>query len=150
MQTRGRAKAQTVQSLSKPVNPLEGHGSRPPSMASEDGGDLGLVSMLGESAVSDVGGNGSCVSATSGSGDTTIVAAQTPVSEVDVTVSSGQIEVDSADPLPSTIKTTRLPATGTQALIGFIQASTSSSDRGDEPVHFSSLHPMAEASRYTR
>ena len=56
MQTRGRAKAQTVQSLSKPVNPLEGHGSRPPSMASEDGGDLGLVSMLGESAVSDVGG----------------------------------------------------------------------------------------------
>jgi len=53
MQTRGRAK---VQSLSNPVNPLGGSGTRPPSSASEEEGDLGLASMLGEGAVSDVGG----------------------------------------------------------------------------------------------
>jgi len=34
MQTRGRAKAQTVPSSGNPVTPLEGQGSRPPSMAS--------------------------------------------------------------------------------------------------------------------
>ena len=44
-----------MQSLSNPVNPLEGHGSRPPSSASEEEGDLGLASMLSEGAVSDVG-----------------------------------------------------------------------------------------------
>jgi len=115
MHTRGRAKAQTLQSLSNPVNPLEGHGSRPPSRASKEEGDLGLASMLGEGAVSDVGGNSTCVSAPSGSGDITIVATQAPIPEADVIASDGQIEVDGADPLLSTVSTTRLPATCAQA-----------------------------------
>ena len=141
MQTRGRAK---VQSLSNPVNPLEGHGSRPPSSASEEEGDLGLASMLGEGAVSDVGGNSTCVNATSGLGDTTVVAAQAPISEANVTASDGQVEVDGADPLLSTVCTSRLPGTCAQAPIGSIQASISSSGRGSEPMHLSSLHPMGE------
>ena len=141
MQTRGRAK---VQSLSNPVNPLEGSGTRPPSSTSEEEGDLGLASMLGEGAVSDVGGDSTCVSATSGLGDTTVVAAQAPTSEANVMASDGQIEVDGADPLLSTVSTTRLPATCTQAPVGSIQASISSSGRGSEPMHLSSLHPMGE------
>ena len=141
MQTRGRAK---VQSLSNPVNPLEGHGS--PSRASEEEGDLGLASMLGEGAVSDVGGNSTCVSAISGPGDMTVVATQAPIPEADVIASDGQIEVDGADPLLSTVSTTRLPATCTQAPIGSIQASISSSGRGNEPMHLSTLHltPVGE------
>jgi len=142
MQTRGRAK---VQSLSNPVNPLEGSGTRPPSSASEEEGDLGLASMLGEGAVSDVGGDSAGVSATSGLGDTTVVAAQAPISEANVTTAHEQIEVDGADPLLSTVSSTRLPATCTQAPIGTIQASISSSGRGSEPMHLSSLHPMAKA-----
>jgi len=119
MQTRGRAK---VQSLSNPVNPLEGSGTRPPSSASEEEGDLGLASMLGEGAVSDVGGGDStCVSATSGLGDTTIVAAQAPTSEANVTTSYEQIEVDGADPLPLIVSSTRLPATCTQAPWGLFR-----------------------------
>jgi len=141
MQTRGRAK---VQSLSNPVNPLEGHGSRPPSRASEEEGDLGLASMLGEGAVSD-GENSTWVSATSGPGDMTIVASQAPIPEADVIASDGQIEVDGADPLLSTVSTTRLPATCAQAPIGSIQASIPSSGRGNEPMHLSSLHPSGEA-----
>ena len=141
MQTRGRAK---VQSSSNPVNPLEGHGSRPPSRVSEEEGDLGLASMLGEGAVSDVGGNSTCVSANSGPGDMTIVASQAPIPEADVIALDGQIEVDSADPLLSTVSTTKLPATCAPAPIGSIQASISSSGRGNEPMHLSSLHLMAE------
>jgi len=141
MQTRGRAK---VQSLSNPVNPLEGSGTRPPSSASEEEGDLGLASMLGEGAVSDVGGNGTCVSATSGLGDTTVVAAQAPILEVNVVASDEQVEVDGADPLLSTVSTTRLPATCTQAPIGSLPAAISSSGRGSKPMHFSSLHPLGE------
>ena len=92
MQTRARAKAQTVPSSGNPVTPpLEGSGSRPPSMASEDEGDLGLVSLLGEGAVSDVGGKCTSESATSGLGDTTVVAAQAPIPEVEVIASDGQI-----------------------------------------------------------
>jgi len=142
MQTRGKAK---VQSLSNPVNPLEGSGTRPPSSASEEEGDLGLASMLGEGAVSDVGGDSTCVSATSGLGDTTVVAAQAPASEANVTTSHEQIEVDGADPLLSTVSSIRLSATCTQAPIGSLQAAIPSSGRGSEPMYLSSLHPVAEA-----
>ena len=100
--------------------------------------------MLGEGAVSDVGGNSTCVSATSGLGDTTVVAAQAPISEASVIALDGQIEVDGADPLLSTVGTKKLPATCVQAPIGSIQASISSSGRGGEPMHLSSLHPMGE------
>jgi len=115
MQTRGRAKTQTVPSSSNPVNPLEDQGQRPPSRASEDGGDLGLASLLGEGAALDVGENRTSVSAMSGPGDVTVVAAQAPISEVEVTSSNGQIEVGSTDPLLSTVRTTRLPDLQTQA-----------------------------------
>jgi len=91
------------------------------------------------------GGDSTCVSATSGLGDTTVVAAQAPISEANVTTSHEQIEVDGADPLLSTVSTTRLPATCTQAPVGSIQASISSSSRGSEPMYLSSLHPMGEA-----
>ena len=142
MQTRGKAKAQ---SLSNPVNPSGGSGTRPPSSASEEEGDLGLATMLGEGAVSDVGGDSTCVSATSGLGDATVVAAQAPISEANVTTSYEQIEVDGADPLPLTVSSTRLPATCTQAPIGSLQAAIPSSGRGSEPMYLSSLHPVAEA-----
>jgi len=52
MQTRGKAKAQ---SLRIPVNSLGSSGTRPPSSASEEKGDLDLATMLGKGAVSDVG-----------------------------------------------------------------------------------------------
>ena len=78
MQTRSRAK---VQSLGSPVSPLENSGTRLPSSASDEEGDLGLATMLGEGAVSDVGGDSTGVSATSELGNTTIVAAQAPASE---------------------------------------------------------------------
>ena len=84
------------------------------------------------------------MSATSGLGGTTVVAAQAPISEANVTTSNEQIEVDGAEPLLSTLSTTRLPATCVQAPIGSIQASISSSGRGSEPMHLSSLHPMGE------
>ena len=54
MQTRSRAK---VHSLSNPVDFLESSGTRPPSSASDEEGDLGLAIMLGEGAISDVGGD---------------------------------------------------------------------------------------------
>ena len=91
------------------------------------------------------GGNSTCVSATSGLGDTTVVAAQAPISEANVYTSHEQIEVDGADPLLSTVSTTRLPATCTQAPIGSLQAAVPSSGRGSEPMYLSSLHPVAEA-----
>jgi len=75
----------------------------------------------------------------------TIVATQAPIPEADVIASDGQIEVDGADPLLSTVSTTRLPATCVQAPIGSIQASISSFGRGNEPMHLSSLHPSGEA-----
>jgi len=100
--------------------------------------------MLGEGAVSDVGGDSTGVSATSGPGDTTVVATQAPISEVNVDTSDGQSEVDVADPLLSTVSNTRLPATCTQAPIGTIQASIPSSGRGEEPMHLSSFHPYGE------
>ena len=62
MQTRSRAK---VQSLGSPVSPLENSGTRPPSSASDKEGDLGLAIMLGDGAVSDVGGDSIDASATS-------------------------------------------------------------------------------------
>jgi len=145
MQTRGRAKAQTVPSSGNPVTPLEGQGSRPLSMASEDEGDLGLVSLLGEGAVSDVGGNYTCVSATSGLGDTTVVAAQAPITEAEVVASDGQIETSSADPALVTTSTTRLPAPHAQAPIGSTQVPPLSLSRGSEPVQLPSLHPSGEA-----
>ena len=142
MQTRGKAKAQ---SLSNPVNPLESSGTRPPSSASDEEDDLGLATMLGEGAVSDVGGGDStCVSATSGLGDTTVVAAQAPISEAKVTTTHEQIEVDGASPLLSTVSTTRLPATCTQAPVGSLQAAIPSSGRGSAPMYLSSFHPSGE------
>jgi len=144
MQTRGRAKALASQSPSNPVNPLKGHGPRPPSSASEEEGDLGLATMLDEGAVSDVGRGSTSVSATSGPGDTTVVDTQVPISEVNVTTSEGQSEVEGTDPLLSTIDNTRLPVTCTQATIGSVQASISSFDRGDAPMQLSSFHPYGE------
>ena len=140
MQTHGRAKAQTVPSSGNPVTPLEGSGSRPPSMASEDEGDLGLVSLLGESVISEVGGNYSRVSASSGPGDDTVVAAQ-----VEVTSSSGQGEVGSTDPLLSTVRTTRLPDLQAQAPVGATQDPSLPLSRGSEPMQLPSLHPGVEA-----
>ena len=144
MQTRGRAKALTSQSPSNPVNPLKGHGPRPSSSASDEEGDLGLAAMLDDGAVSDVVGGGTGVSATSGPGDTTVVDTQVPISEVNVTTSEGQSEVEFADPLLSTIYNTRLPVTCTQATIGSVQASIPSSGRGDAPMYLSSFHPYGE------
>jgi len=145
MQTRGRAKAQTVPSSGNPVTPLERQGSRPPSMASEDEGDLGLVSLLGEGAVSDVGGNYTRVSASSGPGDVTVVAAQAPISEVEIIASGGQVEVGSADPWLSTVSTTRLPDLQAQAPVGSTQVPPLSLSRGSEPVQLPSLYPSGEA-----
>jgi len=114
-------------------------------MASEEEGDLGLVSLLGEGAVSDVGGNYTCVSATSGPGDDTVVAAQAPITEAEVVASVGQIEAGSTVPLLAAIGTTRLPEPCTQAPIGSTQVSVFSSGRGNEPVQLPSLHPSGEA-----
>jgi len=145
MQTRGRAKAQTVPSSGNPVTPLEGQGSRPPSIASGDEGDLGLVSLLGEGAVSDVGGNYTRVSASSGPGDDTVVAAQVPLTEIEVTSSNGQIEVGGTDPLLSTIRTTRLPDVQAQAPVGSTQVPPLSLSRGSEPLQLPLLHSGVEA-----
>ena len=122
MQTRSRAK---VQSLSNPGDLLESSGTRPPSSASDEEGDLGLTTMLGEGAVSVVGGDSTCVSATSELSNTTIVAAQAPVA-----TSLEHVEVDGVDPLLSTVRTTRLPAICTQAPVGSLQAAIPSSGRG--------------------
>ena len=127
MQTRCRAK---VQSLSSPVSPLENSGTRPPSSASDEEGDLGLATMLGEGAVSDVGGGSTCVGATSELGNTTIIAAQAPAPEANVATSLEHVGVDGADPLLSVVSTTRLPATCTQAPVGSLQAAIPSSGRG--------------------
>ena len=127
MQTRSRAK---VQSLGSPVSPLENSGLRPPSSASDEEGDLGLATMLGEGAVSDVGGGSTCVSATSELGNTTIIAAQAPASEANVATSLEHVEVDGVDPLLSVVSSTRLPATCTQAPVGSLQAAIPSSGRG--------------------
>ena len=90
MQTRSRAK---VQSLGSPVSPLEDSGPRPPSSASDKEGDLGLAIMLGDGAVSDVGGGGSTgASAISELGNTTIVAAQAPAPEANVATSLEHVE----------------------------------------------------------
>ena len=93
MNTRSRAKALTGQSPSNPVSPLKGHGPRPSSSPSEEEGDLGLAAMLDDGAVSDVGGGGTGVSAISGPGDTTVVATQVPISEVNVTTSRGRVRL---------------------------------------------------------
>jgi len=93
------------------------------------------------------GGDSTWVSATSGLGDTTIVAAQTPISEAKVTTTHEQTEVDGASSLPLTVGSTRLPATCTQAPIGSLQAAIPSSGRGSEPMYLSALYPLgAEAS----
>jgi len=70
------------------------------------------------------------VGATSELGNTTIVAAQAPASEANVVISLEHVEVDGADPLPSVVRTTRLPATCTQAPVGSLQAAIPSSGRG--------------------
>jgi len=146
MQTRGRAKTQTVPSSSNPVSPLEDQGQRPPSRASEDGGDLGLASLLGEGAALDVGENRTRVSAMSGPGDVTIVAAQAPITEVEVTSSNGQIEAGGAVPLLAATGTTRLPDPCAQAPIGSSQISAFSSSRGNEPVQI----PTQERHTYNK
>ena len=93
METRGRAKAQAAQSLSNPVSPLEGQGSRPPSTVSEVEGDLGLASLLGEGAALDVGEGHTSESVLSGPGDVTVVAAQAPTTEVKLASSDWQVQV---------------------------------------------------------
>ena len=95
--------------------------------------------MLGEGAVSDVGGDSTCVSAISGLSNDTIVAAQAPTSEANVAPSYEQIEVDGADSLPIMVSSTRLPAICTQIPIGSIQATIPSSSRGSEPMYLLSL-----------
>ena len=87
------------------------------------------------------------VSAISGLGNDTIVAAQAPTSEANVAPSYKRIEVDGADSLPIMVSSTRLPATCTQIPIGSLQATIPSSSRGSEPMYLSALHPLgAEAS----
>jgi len=137
MQTRSRAK---VQSLSSPVSPLEDSGPRPPSSASGEEGDLGLAIMLGDGAVSDVGGGSTGASASSELGNTTIVAAQAPASEANVVTSLEHVEVDGASSLSVTVSSTRLPATYTQAPIGSLQVTIPSSGEGSEPMYLSAPH----------
>ena len=129
MQTRSRAKAQ---SLGSPVSPLEDSGLRPPSRASDKDGDLGLALMLGDGAVSDVGGGSVSVSAISDLSNATIIAAQAPASEAKEATLLEQVE------------TTRLPATGIQAPIGSLQVTAPSSGGGDEPMYLSAPpHPLS-------
>ena len=85
-------------------------------------------------AVLDVGENHTRVRAMSGPGDVTVVAAQAPITEVEVTSSNGQIEAGSAAPLLAVTGTTRLPDPCAQAPIGSSQISAFSSSRGNEPV----------------
>jgi len=149
MQTRSRAK---VQSLGSPVSPLGGSGMRPPSSASEEEGDLGLATMLGEGVVSDVGGGSISVSGPSGLGDTAVVAAQAPISEANVSPSHEQTEVDGASALLSMTSTTRLPATCIQAPVGSLQAAVPSSGRGSAPMYLSASlhHPLSGAEASSR
>ena len=130
MQTRSQAK---VQSLGSPVSPLEDSGLRPPSSVSDEGSDLGLAIMLGDGAVSDVGGGSTGASASSDLSNATIVATQAPASEAKVATSLEQVEA------------TRPPATSTQAPIGSLQASIPSSGGGSEPAYLSALphHPLS-------
>jgi len=145
METRGRAKAQAAQSLSNPVSPLEGHGSRPPSTVSEGEGDLGLASLLGEGAVLGVGESRTRESALSGISDDTVVAAQASITELELASSDGQTEAGSAVPLLPATGTTRLPDLHAQAPVGSTQVPPLSLSRGSEPVQLPSLHPGGEA-----
>ena len=143
METRGRAKAHAAQSSSNPVSPLESQGQRPPSTVSEVEGDLGLASLLGEGAVLDVGENHTRESAMSGPGDVTVVAAQAPVTEVELASSDGQTEAGSAAPLLAATGTTRLPDTRAQAPIGSTQVSAHSLSRGCVPVQIPTMQYIA-------
>jgi len=127
MQTRSQAK---VQSLGSPVSPLGDSGLRPPSSVSDEGSDLGLAIMLGDGAVSDVGGGSTGASASSDLSNATIVATQAPASEAKVATSLEQVEA------------TRPPATSP---IGSLQASIPSSGGGSEPAYLSALphHPLS-------
>jgi len=145
METRGRAKAHAAQSSSNPVSPLEGQGSRPPSTVSEGEGDLGLASLLGEGAVLGVGESRTRESALSGISDNTVVAAQAPITELELASSDGQTDAGSAVPLLATTGTTRLPDLHTQAPVGSTQVPPLSLSRGSEPVQLPSLHPGGEA-----
>ena len=88
--------------------------------------------MLGDGAVSDVGGGSISASAISDLSNATIVAAQAPVSEVKEATSLEQVE------------TTRLLVTGTQAPIGSLQVTAPSSGGGGEPMYFSApSHPLS-------
>ena len=145
METRGRAKAQTAQSLSNPVSRLEGHGSRPPSTVSEGEGDLGLASLLDEGAVLGVGESRTRESALSGISDDTVVAAQAPVTELELVSSDGQAEAGNTVPLLATTGTTRLPDLQAPAPVGSTQVPPLSLSRGSEPVQLPSLHPSGEA-----
>jgi len=73
--------------------------------------------LLGEGAVLDVGENHTRVSAISGPGDVTVVAAQAPITEVEVTSSNGQTEAGGAVPVLAATGTTRLPDPCAQAPI---------------------------------
>jgi len=121
METRGRAKALAAQSSSTPVSPLEGSGQRPPSRVSEVEGDLGLASLLGGGEVLNVGESHTHESAMSGTLDVTVVAAQVPITETELTSSNGQTEADRADPLLAATGTTTLPGPCAQAPIGSTQ-----------------------------
>ena len=126
-----------MQSLGSPVSPLEDSGPRPPSSASDKEGDLGLALMLGDGAVSDVGGGSTSASAISELGNTTLVTAQAPASEA---TSLEHVEADGASSLSVTVSSTRLPATSTQAPLGSFQVTIPSSGEGGEPMYLSAPH----------
>ena len=83
------------------------------------------------------GGGSTWVSAASGLGNTTIVATQAPISEANVITTHEQTEVDGASSVSLTVRSTRLPATCTQAPIGSLQATIPSSGGGSEPMYLS-------------
>ena len=100
--------------------------------------------MLGDGAVSDVGGGSASASAISELGNTTLVTAQAPASEADVATSLEHVEADGASSLSVTVSSTRLPATYTQAPVGSLQVTIPSSGEGGEPMYLSApRHPLS-------
>ena len=96
--------------------------------------------MLGGGAVLNVGENHTQESALSGISDDTVVAAQAPITELELASSDGQTEAGSAVPLLAATGTTRLPDLRAQAPAGSTQVPPLSLSRGSEPVQLPSLH----------
>ena len=78
METRSRTRVKEGQSSSPPASSLESSVPRPSSRVSGVEGDLGLSTLLDDGEVSVVGRGPTSESATSGSGDLTLVAGQVP------------------------------------------------------------------------